>query len=215
MSDYRTPLHSMVGLWMAIALLSASGAASSMEPLEDEGLALISGSDGVQLTLRLRNNVDAAGNPMGCSGLLNPCRLGMEFSGRDGIWLMLKDYYGVLSINDIRLESGALPSAWTGYQDASRFEGIDGSCLLAGCDPRGSQAVRISYPMLKGVGQYGDFSLLVNIGRTALEFTDLTTPGYMKDAATGSALGFRMADSSALNAPSGARFDGTAYVFGF
>ncbi|MEE4250499.1 MAG: hypothetical protein V2I38_07910 [Alcanivoracaceae bacterium] len=201
--------------WVTALLVLIPFAAFSMEPLEDDGLAMISGSDGVQLTLRLRNNVDSDGNPMGCSGFLNPCRLGMEFSGRDGIWLMLKDYYGFLSINDMRLESGVLPSAWTGHQDASRFEGIDGSCLLTGCDPRGSQAVRISYPMFKAVGEYRDFSLLVNIGRTALEFSDISTPGYMKDAATGSALGFRMADSNALNAPSGARFDGTAYVFGF
>lgn len=199
----------------AIFLYPTAQGVHALEAMEDEALSEVTGSDGVQLTLRLRNNVDSSGAPIGCSGFLNPCRLGLEFSGREGIWLMLKDYYGTLSINDVRLEIDVLPSTSTGFQDASRFLGGDGSCLLAGCDPRGIQAVRISYPMHKGPGEYQDFFLLMNIGRTALEFDDGLTPGYMRDAATGSALGFRMADSSALNAPSAARFDGAAYVFGF
>ncbi len=198
------------------ALLVASAGAFSMEPLEDEHLADISGAEGVQLTLRLRNNVDSNGNPGACSGYLNPCRLGIEFAGRDGIWLMLKDYYGVLEINDIRLEGDLLPSTNTTYFDADQFLGTDGACLVSACNPAGKQAVRISYPFNKGVGQYQDFNLLMNIGRTALEFdSGPATPGFMRDDAAGSVLGFRMADSQGLNAPSRARFDGVAYVFGF
>ena len=202
-------------MMLSIFLYSTVQNVYALEEMEDEALGQVMGADGVQLTLRLRNNVDSAGAPIGCSGFLNPCRLGLEFSGREGIWLMLKDYYGALSTNDVRLESDVLSSTSTGFQDASRFLGGDGSCLLAGCDPRGLQAVRISYPMHKGPAEYQDFFLLMNIGRTALEFDDGLTPGYMRDAATGSALGFRMADSSALNAPSSARFDGAAYVFRF
>jgi hypothetical protein len=194
-------------------LLSAS--LPALEPMADEQLSSVMAQEGVQLTLRLRNNVDSNGSPIGCSGLLNPCRMGLEFSGREGIWLMLKDYYGVLAINDIRLEGDLLPSTNTGYQNASRFLGTDGSCLITGCDPRGRQAVKITYPFSKALGEYNDFTLLMNVGRTALEFDSGTTPGYMRDAASGSVLGFRMADSTQLNAPSRARFDGTAYVFGF
>ncbi|MCK5875682.1 MAG: hypothetical protein KAG82_13380 [Alcanivoracaceae bacterium] len=200
---------------LAVLLAVICQAVYALEPMEDDALSTVIGADGVQLTLRLRNNVDDSGAPMGCSGFLNPCRLGLEFSGREGIWLMLKDYYGTLSINDVRLESAVLPSTSTGFQDASRFLDGSGTCLLAGCDPRGIQAVRISYPMYKGTGEYQDLLLLMNIGRTALEFDNGLTPGYLRDAATGSALGFRMADSSGLNAPSAARFDGAAYVFGF
>lgn len=202
-------------LLLSIASLLIMVPAFAMEPMEDDQLASVSGQEGVQLTLRLRNNVAANGTPIGCSGLLNPCRMGLEFSGREGIWLMLKDYYGVLAINDIRLEGDLLPAVNTGFQDASRFLGTSGSCLISGCDPRGKQAVRITYPFSKAIGQYNDFTLLMNIGRTALEFDNGATPGYMRDAASGSVLGFRMADSSALNAPSRARFDGAAYVFGF
>jgi len=205
----------MLRLFLSSILLSASAAAFSMEPMEDEQLAMVLGQEGVQLTLRLRNNVAENGSPIGCSGFLNPCRMGIEFSGREGIWLMLKDYYGVLAINDIRLDGDVLPSVNTGYQDSSRFTSTAGGCLIAGCDPRGLQAVRITYPFSKGVGEYNDFTLLMNVGRTALEFDNGATPGYMRDAASGSVLGFRMADSSALNAPSRARFDGAAYVFGF
>ena len=205
----------MVRSLVLMLSLLASAMTWSMEPMEDEQLAMVRGQEGVQLTLRLRNNVAANGTPINCSGLLNPCRMGLEFSGRAGIWLMLKDYYGVLAINDIRLEGDLLPAANTGYQDASRFTNTAGSCLIAGCDPRGLQAVRVTYPFSKAVGEYNDFTLLMNIGRTALEFDNGATPGYMRDAAAGSVLGFRMADSSSLNAPSRARFDGVAYVFGF
>lgn len=202
-------------LVLALATLLMVTPALALEPMEDEQLANVSGQEGVQLTLRLRNNVAANGTPIGCSGLLNPCRMGLEFSGREGIWLMLKDYYGVLAINDIRLEGDLLPAVNTGFQDSSRFLGTSGTCLISGCDPRGNQAVRITYPFSKAIGQYNDFTLLMNIGRTALEFDNGATPGYMRDAATGSVLGFRMADSTALNAASRARFDGVAYVFGF
>lgn len=202
-------------LLLALVTLLMVTPALALEPMEDEQLANVSGQEGVQLTLRLRNNVAANGTPIGCSGLLNPCRMGLEFSGREGIWLMLKDYYGVLAINDIRLEGDLLPAVNTGFQDSSRFLGTSGTCLISGCDPRGNQAVRITYPFSKAIGQYNDFTLLMNIGRTALEFDNGATPGYMRDAATGSVLGFRMADSTALNAASRARFDGAAYVFGF
>ena len=187
----------------------------ALQPVEDGELADVIGQEGMQLTLRLRNNVDENLNPIGCSGNLNPCRMGLEFSGREGIWLMLKDYYGYISFNSIRLDGTELPAVYTGYQDSNRFRGLDGSCLVTSCDPRGLRAVQVRYPFSKGVGEYNDMVLLMNIGRTALEFDNGGTPGYQRDAASGSVLGFRTADSSALNSPARARFDGSAYVFGF
>lgn len=201
----------LIGLLLAPVL-------GALEPVSDEELAAVHGMEGIQLTLRLRNNLDAEGNPMGCTGLLNPCRMGLEFSGREGIWLMLKDYYGQIEINDIRLEGALLPTANTGFFDAGRFRGLSGECLVDDCNPAGGAAVRIFYPTDRAAGRYDDMHLLMNIGRTALEFDDggdPMVPGYMRDQAGGSVLGFRMADSSALNAPSRARFDGEAYVFGF
>lgn len=208
----------MSPLWAATLLaatLLASHSAHALDPVSDDELANVTGAEGVQLTLRLRNNIDASGSPINCSGTLNACRMGLEFSGREGIWLMLKDYYGTLEINDIRLEGDVLPSTATAYADEDRFRSTEGDCLVAGCDPSGLQAVRISYPFSKGDGEYNDLNLLVNIGRTALEFDDASTPGYMRDVASGSVLGFRMADSAALNAPSRSKLIGEAYVFGF
>lgn len=187
----------------------------ALEPMTDMDLEQVSGREGMQLTLRLRNNVDESLNPVGCSGSLNACRMGLEFAGRDGIWLMLKDYYGYISFNSIRLDGAEMPSSYTGFEDADRFLGLDGSCLIASCDPRSLKAVKVSYPFSKAVGEYDDMLLLMNIGRTALEFDDGATPGFQRDAASGSVLGFRMSDSSSLNAPARARFDGSAYVFGF
>lgn len=216
----RCYLRVLLVLWFAVASVSVGYA---MEPVSDEQLGEISGAEGVQLTLRLRNNVDANFAPLGCSGTLNNCRMGLEFSGREGIWLMLKDYYGYLEINDVRLESSILPATSTSFADSTRFLSLDGtSCLIPGksvaqCLPTSLRAVKVGYPNNKGPGEYNDLNLLVNIGRTALEFDDAGsgTPGYMRDVATGSVLGFRMADSTELNAPSRSRFNGTAYVFGF
>lgn len=200
---------------LLVATLLVANTAHALEPVSDDELATVTGTEGVQLTLRLRNNIDESGAPIGCTGNLNACRMGLEFSGREGIWLMLKDYYGHLEINDIRLEGDVLPSTATAYADPDRFLSTEGDCLLTDCDPSGLQAVRISYPFNKGAGEYNDLNLLVNIGRTALEFDDGATPGYMRDAAPGSVLGFRMADSTALNAPSRSKLMGNAYVFGF
>jgi hypothetical protein len=188
----------------------------TMKPLDDDSMAAIDGRSGIQLTLRLRNNVSDTGAPIGCSGTPNPCRFGLEFADRAGIWLMMKDYYGSFSINDIRLEGTTLPAVYTGYQDSTRFLANDlSTCLIAGCDPRGQQALNIFYPGNKGAGVYNDLTFFVNVGRVALEFDDGATPGFQRDAATGSVFGFRAADSAALNAPNRARIEGNAYVYGF
>tara|TARA_Y100000588_G_scaffold220704_3_gene234601 strand:+ start:1126 stop:1749 length:624 start_codon:yes stop_codon:yes gene_type:complete len=200
---------------LLMATLFANHTVHALEPVNDDELATVTGAEGVQLSLRLRNNLDGNGAPRHCTGSLNGCRMGLEFAGREGIWLMLKDYYGALEINDIRLEGDVLPGTATSYADPDRFLSLTGDCLVNDCDPSGLQAVRVSYPASKGPGEYNDLNLLVNIGRTALEFDDGTTPGYMRDVAGGSVLGFRMADSQTLNAPSRSKFMGNAYVFGF
>lgn len=194
----------------------------AMEPVDDEQLSRITGQQGAQLSFRLRNNVDENLAPTGCTGLLNACRMGIEFAGREGIWLMLKDYYGYLEINDIRLTSSTLPSEATDFANAQRFlsQGNSPTCLIPGksvanCLPTDGLAMKVSYPNTGSIGTYNDFNLFMNIGRTALEFDDGATPGYMRDVASGSVLGFRMSDSTSLNAPSRSKFMGDAYVFGF
>lgn len=210
----------MKGLLLALLLGPLIAQADSLTPLNDDEMAHIAGQagQGVQLTLMLRNNMDASGNPIGCTtGGLNPCRMGFEFSARDGIWLMLKDYYGELQINDLRIDNATLPGSNTSHFDASRFQSVEGSCLITGCNPAGLLSLRTYYPFHKETGVYNDLNLFTNVGRVALEYDDTVNniPGYMQDAATGSVLGFRATDSQALNAPANMRFEGEAYVFGF
>ena len=65
-------------------LQSTSSLADTMHPLDDSELSAISGQQGIELTLRLRNNMDENNNPLSCSGSLNPCRMGIEFANYQG-----------------------------------------------------------------------------------------------------------------------------------
>lgn len=189
----------------------------SMTPMRDSELGNISGGDAIQLTLRLRNNVDASNTPIGCvPGTLNPCRLGLEFTDREGKWLMLKEFYGTIAIEDMRLQGGTLSTANSSWRDTARFEASNGTCLLSACNPNGLTAIMLTYPSAKGAGEYNDMSTFLNIGRMALEFdVDASTPGYMLNNNSGSALAVRMSDSGAVNGAAQMRFEGTAMIYGF
>lgn len=206
----------------AVFMASACVGADTLRPLDDSELSAITGQDSVQLTLRLRNNIDEANNPVSCSGQLNPCRMGIEFASNAGVWLMLKDYYGAMEFNDMRIESASLGNTNTAYFDPERFLAVDGldtnnnaDCLLEDCNPAGLAALKFSYPLNKEIDTYNDFNIFMNVGRVAIEFDEGSTPGYMRDVATGSVLGYRFSDSTGLNSPGKMRFDGEAYVFGF
>lgn len=187
----------------------------ALEAISDEGLSGVTGQEGIILEIKVRNNFTEGNSPIACSGNLNNCRMGLEFSARDGIWLMLKEYYGNFHLKDLRIDIASLPASNTAYFDSDRFRDGSGTCLVAGCNPAGDTAVKFTYPGADGVGVYDDFYSFVNIGRAALEYDSGATPGYMRDAATGSVFGFRLSDSSAPNAQAQARFLGEAYVFGF
>ena len=198
-----------------LLLLVLARLSNAMEPLTESDLGEVIGGEGVIFDISLLNNVDEDRNPINCDGLLNPCRFGLEFAEREGIWLMLKELYGSLVISDMRVDVGFLPETPTGFGDLSRFLGRDGDCLVENCDPRGGAALLITYPENKGVGEYEDMKTFFNIGRAALEYDQGGIPGYQQDAATGSFLGYRISDSSGPNAEAGVRFRGTGYVYGF
>ena len=57
---------------------------------------------------------------------------------------MLKDYYGKIEFNNIRIESSNLNNSNTSYFDPERFLSTDGTninddgdCLLSNCNPAG------------------------------------------------------------------------------
>lgn len=195
--------------------IAACAPALAMEALEDEALSAVHGQQGVIFDIALQNNVDDSGNPIGCSGALNPCRFGLELADQEGAWLMFKEFYGSLRLTGLQVEVDFLPETGTGFAEPDRFRDTNGNCLIEDCDPRGEMSLKLNFPENKQAGVYEDLRILVNIGRTALEFDNGATPGFDRDAASGSFLGYRLSDSIAPNAEARARFNGDAHVFGF
>lgn len=201
--------------------------AQEMSALSETELADVSGQQGVLVNLRLlnnmsRNNLGQLVRDADCTSsiTLNRCRIGLELA-QPGTWLMLKEYYGSLHINDLRMETGFLPTTPSGFQNYNRFRDGAGNCLLAGnpanCNPVGMVAIKNSYPLSNDAipSLYDDVHSFMNIGRAWLEFTGGGSEGYMKDTSLNSAFGVRLSDSRALDAPAQMRFRGNAYVFGF
>ncbi|MDF2446799.1 MAG: hypothetical protein K0S46_2035 [Moraxellaceae bacterium] len=214
-----------LALLLALLICISLQARADLADLSETELASVTGQQGVLLNLNLRNNVDAALAPIGCTavvGVPNPCRLGLEFAARAGTWLMLKEFYGTLQLKDLRLDIGFMPVTATAYANPARFD-ANGSAactspLLPACSPAGRPALTFSYPGADSPGTYDDMLSFLNIGRVWLEFDTggtPSTPGYSRDTSLNSAFGVRMSDSRALNAPAQIRFLGKGYVYGF
>jgi len=228
-------------LVLTFLLLGALALVEAMEPLSDRALGDVRGQDGVLLSLDLTNNFNTQTGEHRCGelGELNDCRWGLEFADREGVWLMLKDYYGHLTISDFRIDAEFLPSTATSFADYSRFSNEEGRCLLTGqmgacaaSDLAGLPALIMGYsdPDPNDDQRPVNVSLFFNIGRLGLEYDSSTpvganlpvacggaadcVPGYMRDTGV-SVLGMRLSNSQGPNAAAQARFDGRAYVFGF
>lgn len=167
--------------WFAALLLGlpfqifANGAGGGAMPaLSDDDLSAVTGAQGIVLELKLRNNVNTAFAPIGCTasvGTPNPCRLGLEFAARNGIWLMFKEFYGTLHLKDIRMDAATLPATNTAYYNANRFRDTANNCLFGGtCNPDSDPAIKATYPAADVQGTYDDLLSFMNIGRTWLEF---------------------------------------------
>lgn len=222
--------------WLTCLLLCLPLPALAMTPgeeLADEQLAQLVGREGIAMDLELRINADSNGNALAslasCSGNLNPCRIGLEFQGRAGNWLMLKDYFGIMKINELLLNGYYTAVAGPPvYFDALRFASTPagGDCLITGVAAPcvasnlwNLPAASFSFPTAgKPAVFYNDATLKLNIGRVAAEYNDpfpsgATTLGYNRDAATGTVLGLRV-QNTAGNA-AGMRLDGRMLMYGF
>lgn len=135
----------------AVFLLSAmplghadGGTVKGLIPLDDIQLSGVTGREGVALDFVYTMNAHyedgpgyAAGDPLAslndCSGLYNPCSLGITVNNREGMWVMLKDMYGIQKINNFWLDGMETANVGTvvGVADESRF--MDGgNCVLPG-----------------------------------------------------------------------------------
>ncbi|MEE4250351.1 MAG: hypothetical protein V2I38_07160 [Alcanivoracaceae bacterium] len=169
-----------------------------MMALDDSDMATVTGREGIALDLELRINADSNGAPLasmgGCSGTGNGCILALQFANRlagGGEWLVLKGYYGVMRLNDIRLDGSRLPAVASPFANPDRFKDQNGNCLVASCDPSGSLAAIFTYP--DNPGFTADVELALNIGRTSVQFG---AEGYLPSADNGASfLGLRIGDT--------------------
>ncbi len=210
-----------------IAEAAATSPITGMLPMNDAELADAAGRQGILLDIAVRNNVDAANNPIGCTpsvGTPNPCRLGLQFVGRETVWLMFKEFYGTLNLKDIQMDVAFLPTTNSGFRNTARFQDSAGVCLipLVGgiCTPEGYFALGFRYPQAaaRTPGTYADLTSFLNVGRIALEFNVVGPPvveGYMRDTSLNSVVSLRMSDSGSVNGAAQMRVDGNAYLYGF
>lgn len=181
-----------------VAGFAAAEHPSGMTALEDSDMASVTGREGIALDLELRINADSNGAPLasmgGCAGTGNGCILALQFANRfagGGEWLVLKDFYGVMRLNDLRLDGSRLPAGPSAFANPKRFEDKDGNCLVAACDPSGSLAAIFTYP--DNPGFTADVELALNIGRAAVQFG---AEGFLPSADTGTSfVGVRVGDT--------------------
>jgi len=192
----------------------------ALEPLDDGALAGVSGGEGIAVNVEFLINADRAGStitPLSCpDGSAHPngapdCRLALQFNDRPGTWLVLKNYYGLFSLNRVWLDSEQTPATASGYCDAAcqaRFP--------SGFDANNRPVVQLSYDhsaLAANAAFYGDGEVFLNVDRISAEFG---ATGYLLNDVTGSALGLRVADGpGGANGPARLRFDGRMQMYGY
>ncbi len=201
---------------VCLAMSFHARAEKSIQSLDDNALAEVTGQEGVAVDLEMRLNTDATGAPLAtlsnCAGTFNPCRLALQLNNRNsgaGEWLVIKDMYGKLNIRDLFLDEADLASSST-YLDANRFRDKNGVCLIASCNPNGLPALALSFPGAVGTFE-ADINLYLNIGRVAVEYG---ATGYNADA-NGSFLGLRISDTRVGQLQAQADVDGKVRMYGF
>lgn len=171
-------------------MLSTPLVAGELRALDDSELSDVTGQEGIALDVELRINTDASGAPLAslndCSGVGNPCTLAVQFNNRlggGGEWLVLKDTYGLLRINNLWLDAGETPLLSSLYPNPRRFLSQDGSTCLTGqgsapnCTANGLPALTMTFPGSAGVFET-DVNLSLNIGRMAVQYgAEVLLPG--------------------------------------
>lgn len=251
--------HPKILYGVAIALVSSyMPALADMTPIDDGQLQTITGQSGIALGLELDINVvdinedglvdlngpdfqtiQDCGSGDFTSGVAGTCRLALNFANRPGEWLVLKDYYGSVRIDNLYLDGGHLSDAGnaTSSYDPDKFLDSDGSTCLV--DPSGNDcgadgvppayfddlaAIVVSMPGSYNGNQftptgydssngqssgYDSLTMGLTIGGMSVEYG---VSGYSQNQ-LGSFIGVKIADNNSPYA--GADVQGQAYVFGF
>lgn len=162
-----------------------AGGTQAMQPLAEDEMEAVIGQVGVALLLDLRINADENGAPLaslsGCSGNGNPCRLAFKIANREsgsGEWLVLKDTWGRLFVDNLNIDGSFNPAGGTAYDNPDRFKDNGGTCLLAACEPANLPALKLSFGGATTSFE-NDIRIGLNLGRVAFEYG---STGYAADA---------------------------------
>jgi len=172
----------MKRLLSAGLLLATSLARADMVEMDDDRMSSVTGTgNGISFEISMLFNTDSSGAPLsifgtGCATNAAPCsaKVAVQFENNKGTWLVLKDFYGMLSIPDLQLDVYVNPVANTAYWNKSRFitapfQGTQ-TCIsdIASCNPAGMDSFAFSFPGAST--NYSDIGLYLNIGRMAVEY---------------------------------------------
>lgn len=243
MNHYRAFLLSLCCLCPALGL-------AGMQSLSDADMGDVLGQDGLAINLEFRINAKADGDPVESSecptvaGLTGgaSCRLAINLADRDGIWIVMKSYRGIIKLTNIRLDASVFGGS-TIHRDITTYMG--------GYDPNNKPAIRltsgnwantlgancelapasVSCNTYLNTASYTDATVALSIERLTAEFDAGGQPGYLLDAVPGAPLALRLAHGIGLvpdpdnppdvkvgpytNAPAQIRLDGRLQVHGF
>lgn len=189
-------------LLLILLILSRPGLTLGMQFLDDAEMGEVTGQAGIAVDLELRINTDESFNPLAnldhCFGPANDCRMAFQFHNRNsggGEWIVWKDFYATLKIDDLWIDAGQTPTTASGFQDdttSNRFiSGTTGGCLLDSSLPaQNCYQGALGLPMLSLTFNQ-PLELFLNLGAVAVEYGE---QGYLLDAQS-AALGVRIADT--------------------
>lgn len=200
--------------------LAAGWAQAEAIPMNDRELDETVAQEGVAIDLEMRWNANADGTPLAaapynnCTGNGNGCRIAWQANNRTNEWVVFKDFYMLVRLNNIRLDATTLPAVSSPYADATRFQNSSGVCIVAGCNPNGLPALMLSFAGNATTTEV-DYEILAN-ARLSME---VSATGYSADTNQGYN-GFRVADSNGAysagqNLPAKIDMDGRVMIYGF
>lgn len=210
------PLYRMPSLLAALLIFFpvSVAVAQPLQVLSDTDMADVSGREGIAMNIGWHINATLSGSTVTkvpCSVPTTECRLGLSFADRPGIWLVMKDYYGIIALNAVWIDAATSPATNSVHYDASRFP--------VGYSPNNKPMIQLSYDHSSlGASQayYGDALYYLHAGRVTAEFDSGGTPGYLRNSVTGAPLSLRAADGpNGINGPAQIRFDGKMQMYGF
>ncbi|MFZ5755749.1 MAG: hypothetical protein ACOY3X_02475 [Pseudomonadota bacterium] len=155
-----------------------------MAALSDETMADISGQQGIALNLEFRINAQADGSAVPASecpayaGLAagESCRLSLTFADRSGIWAVMKNYRGIIKLNNIWMDAVTLPNANSAYRDLTYIvsdpNGDPAVQLRAGnwANAYNAGATSATYYTFLNQSTYQDFTAALTIDKISAEY---------------------------------------------